>query len=461
MERGVEEGQWGKEFVDEVWKETSGGKSGKESTASSVGEARAAASVSDGDTGVSVFRPTGRLGARQKNSREERVDGMFIGEVGDEPDGGLSSDDGDSNASDSDELEESSNTKFQRLMRVQSFGEMPMRQMKIVESSFKGDMGYDGGEIKSLKGNTSYVPSWQSPGGTSYPEESEAGKKERSRQQPTEAEPDPRYDELKVSTNSNFATPQKSAMAAPHGLIPSPIQLTDDGGTESDGSRLSPSLRDDPNEVLKRRQASRRAARRALSANNADDRLNPRENGVDNPGTPVAIGKYYKDGTRESLDISQKVGVTALPLNALHKQAKVFDEDQPLKTGGGYNVDMMMDNITEVDRSESFDAATLVAPNMNTGGKVVSGSKMSLATRRRMERVKKEQQQQNLRLSQEGLAASAPVEVSRSEPKKKKKPSTVPNQVSKRSANMVTHDPGTGSIASFTPPPPLSNTSAA
>ena len=101
-----------------------------------------------------------------------------------------------------------------------------------------------------------------------------------------------------------FLTPSISPLLRLASLITEP-----NGSNGSSSPSLSPIKREeDPLDVVKRRQASRRAARRALSASDTDARR-PRaasgeqEDLLHGPGTPVAVGKYNPDGSRKNIEI--------------------------------------------------------------------------------------------------------------------------------------------------------------
>jgi hypothetical protein len=233
-----------------------------------------------------------------------------------------------------------------------------------------------------LPSSSSYVPSWQSPPGS----------------------------------NSGDKKPQ-AMKNLPSGFTPPSVRVRDDEYDDSsrDSGSLSPSRREDPLDIVKKRQASRRAARRALSASNADERR-PRKQSeesslassnyddpIHGPGTPVPVGKYKPDGSRtniETVDViarmDRKNGMQQ-QVNGVKKE--MFDEDRPLKGGGnsGYNLDMA-DSMMYSDGSVDY-AGSGLPPSSPT-------KTVSLATRRRQERLKKEQLRENLRSKQNGLSAA-------------------------------------------------------
>ncbi|GMH83835.1 hypothetical protein TrST_g9389 [Triparma strigata] len=382
-------------------------------------------SRSDGKVTFEEPPPLSQRPPRQSNapppSFEYAADSQLHSDYDDDYEEDYEDDEGDNDSVDND--------KFQKLMRVQSFGEMPMEmentftsiqqkrrdggapsispiqgppvhnhqnlqqqqqeQQKRGRRRSRGENDVGGNNYKSEippayggEGNNAYEPSWTSPPNSSS----------KSLKSPLP----PKFKPPSVNTNYDDY---------------------DETSDSSPSNSLSPGKHKDPLDVVKRRQASRRAARRALSASDTDARRPRAESGekedlLHGPGTPVQVGKYQSDGSRHDIQTYNAIAHREKMEQERDPSAKTktFDEDAPLKGGSSnYNLEML-DNGDEdimnmappllVKNNISFPPANGGARN---GGGPRSGSesppKMSLATRRRQERAKKEQQRANLRKS--------------------------------------------------------------
>ena len=311
-------------------------------------------------------------------------------------------------------------------MRVQSFGEMPKEMVNTFESITSGG--------KNQKPSISPI---NGPPVSTYLENKDSQESAESRGRPRQRSSNGNGPPVNPggglgqdngdytpswSSPNNPAPSTMSSALPPKFAVPTVSTKLEPGRSKGSPSiALSPSKQEDPLDVVKRRQASRRAARRALSASDTDARRPRAESGekedlLHGPGTPVAVGKYNPDGSRkniETVDMIARSHMHPLPNNnPVRKSQELFDEDAPLKCGGGnsYNLDMLGDDFMgppALSKNDSYESST------GTRSGSESSPKISLATRRRQERAKKEQQRRNMRKKHTGLevVAQAPAPV--------------------------------------------------
>eukprot|EP00520_Triparma_pacifica_P017084 CAMPEP_0118642922 /NCGR_PEP_ID=MMETSP0785-20121206/6096_1 /TAXON_ID=91992 /ORGANISM="Bolidomonas pacifica, Strain CCMP 1866" /LENGTH=1505 /DNA_ID=CAMNT_0006534511 /DNA_START=76 /DNA_END=4589 /DNA_ORIENTATION=+ len=310
-----------------------------------------------------------------------------------------------------DSIEKMNDDKFHKLMRVQSFGEMPIQMKGIFETLELEPRRDDDAQLKQLEFSSPPDQSSGNPNGRrgSRNKGSKASKIEETL--PSDSSYIPSWQSPPGSSSGKKPPAMKNL---PPGFTPPSVRIRvdeyDDSSRGSDS--LSPSKREDPLDVVKKRQASRRAARRALSASNADERR-PRNQSEDSPstkyddpihgpGTPVPVGKYKSDGSRTNIETVDVIARMDRKNNIQQQmnggKEEMFDEDRPLRGRGnsGYNLDII-DSMLDSDGSVDYGGG---------GGVSSPPTKVSLATRRRQERQKKEQLRENLRSKHNGLTAA-------------------------------------------------------
>ena len=295
------------------------------------------------------------------------------------------------------------------LMRIQSFGEMLPRLSKEVDRSFEGNMNMavmsvsmrnQNHDQNNNNGNVSNSSDWQSDilDSTSSHEQIQLEQEQMQMQHESHQKPRAiRNSSGKKKRNSQFDTPTKETQ----------------DGTETETETEGSSLFSTPNDMaaLKQRQESRKEARRALSANTADERksrpkISITNAGVSNmrglggtghgPGTPVAVGKYKSDGSRTNIHTTD---VHPNPLDGDQS-----NEDRPIKPMESYNgggADSRFDD--DGDGGNGNDLVGVISGSPNNSSRsnhnhnhkpTAKVQTVSLATRRRLERQQKKEQKQ-------------------------------------------------------------------
>ena len=341
-----------------------------------------------------------------------------------------------------DSVEKLSDDKFQKLMRVQSFGEMPLQMEGIFHSLAsspglsnqqlqeefmsppeksngsvgaarrrrsgrnKRDQNGDSGAARLNQmsnspktENSSYVPSWQSPNSSGVVSNDGNDNKSTKGGGGNNKVIRAKNSKTKNYSYSKNKNEEEGDEFSTIGELPSANASQAVGVSEKYNERssaslredsLSPEKREDPLEVVKRRQASRRAARRALSASNADERRprnqpndEDKDDPIHGPGTPFPVGKYSGDGSRTNIETVDVIARRDMRKSQQDKpsESEAFDENRPLAGGGVYNLDFM-------DDSDANANANAGSPEVYGGAVKNKPLKVSLATRRRQERQK-------------------------------------------------------------------------
>ena len=318
------------------------------------------------------------------------------------------------------EFDSDTGSTDRQLMRIQSFGEMPSTLSHAVDKSFKGMVPLqddssdeelssavirDNNRRRDLqqadqktpsKSNSSYeqIPDWQrdvimSNEKNSMHKNSMQGVVEGGNDGRSQVSPPSSTGRTKGRRSSKYETPTKPPPRSTY---------------SSEEDELFTTEHTEQMLLIKKRQASRSAARRALSANNADERKSrPKRTQGDptrhhdalshGPSTPVAVGKYKSDGTRQNVHTTTEVQMKPLA----RRGKEIRGEERPIKP---------MKGLPEMD-PDAEGAMEGVYLDSNGGGiavGVISGGgegnrrqlpsnrqTVSLATKRRMQRQRKKE----------------------------------------------------------------------